>query len=211
MSQFQTNPLPHLYMLCVHALHRRPFLDDNEAVARLKRGDIGGLAALVERYQVRAVRTAYLVTQDRPLAEDVVQATFLRLYHAIDQFDSSRPFAPYLMRSVVNAAVQAVRRSNKSVPLESETVNFVDLLPDTSSDPDAVIETSEMERAVWEALQKLPPEQRAAVVLRYYLDLSENEMSAVFDAPPGTVKSRLYAARKQLRGLLGRFAPEWEA
>jgi RNA polymerase sigma-70 factor, ECF subfamily len=196
-------------MLCVH-ITPEAFLDDNEAVARLKRGDISGLAALVERYQVRAVRTAYLITHDLPLAEDVAQAAFLRAYHAIDQFDSSRPFAPWFLRSVANAAVQAVRRSAYTVPLESESVNFADLLPDSAHDPASEAESAEFKQAVWDALAKLPPEQRAAVVLRYYLDFSEHEMSAVLDAPPGTVKSRLYAARKQLRGLLGRLTQSWE-
>lgn len=186
-------------------------MDDNEAVARLKQGDIGGLAALVERYQVKAVRTAYLITHDSALAEDVVQGVFLRLYHTISQFDSSRPFAPWFMRSVVNAAVQVMRRRTHEIPLESGTVDFSELLSDPAPDPQTRLEAREIEQAVWEALTQLPPEQRAAVVLRYYLNFSETEMAAALAAPPGTVKSRLFAARKQLRGLLGRFAPGWEA
>ncbi|MEO8609830.1 MAG: sigma factor [Chloroflexota bacterium] len=66
-------------------------MNENQAIKRLKRGDINGLETLVRQHQVRAVRTAYLITQDRALAEDVVQAAFVRAYQHIDQFDVSRP------------------------------------------------------------------------------------------------------------------------
>ena len=77
-------------------------LDDHEAVRRMKSGDISGLEILVRRYQVRAVRAAFLVTQDEPLAEDVVQDAFIHLHQRIHHFDDRRPLEPYLMRSVIN-------------------------------------------------------------------------------------------------------------
>jgi RNA polymerase sigma-70 factor, ECF subfamily len=197
---------------------RRFILDEREAITRLKRGDIGGLESLVGLYQVRAVRTAYLITQDRALAEDVVQAAFLRAYQQIDHFDSSRPFAPWFIRSVVNAAIQAARRAERQtsldIPIAEGDLSLADLLPDPSPNPDEGHEKGELQEAVWAALKKLPPEQRAAVVLRYYLDLSEAEMADEMNAPPGTIKWRLHTARKQLRVLLGALrgkpAPGWK-
>lgn len=180
-------------------------MEDHNAIARLKRGDIGGLAALVERYQVRAVRAAYLITQDRALAEDVVQAAFLRVYQRIGQFDAARPFRPWFMRSVVNAAVQAAQRQSEQLSLDADAasgLDFADLLPDPTPGPDAA-ERAESEQVVRAALRKLPPPQRAAVVLRYYLDMDEREIAQALDTAPGTVRWRLHAARKQLRGLLG--------
>ena len=67
-------------------------MDDVQAIRRLKRGDIGGLEALVTRYQVKAVETAFLVTQDEPLAEDVVQEVFVRIFQRIRSFDEGRAF-----------------------------------------------------------------------------------------------------------------------
>jgi RNA polymerase sigma-70 factor (ECF subfamily) len=93
-------------------------MEEQEAIARLKRGDVGGLEALVRRYQVQAVRTAYLITRDRALAEDIVQAAFLRAYERIDQFDAGRPFGPWFLRSVANDAVKAAARRERLVPLE---------------------------------------------------------------------------------------------
>ncbi|MGJ3240923.1 MAG: RNA polymerase sigma factor [Anaerolineae bacterium] len=85
-------------------------MDEHEAIRQMKQGDINGLAVLVNRYQTRAVRVATLITRDQSLAEDVVQATFIRIYKKIDQFDTTRPFAPWFMRSVVNGALQTMRK-----------------------------------------------------------------------------------------------------
>ncbi|MBU4225438.1 MAG: hypothetical protein KKC71_06415 [Chloroflexi bacterium] len=69
-------------------------MDESQAIQRLKRGDIGGLEFLVHRYQLKAVRTAYLITRDPQTAEDVVQDTFLQSYRSIARFDGTRPFEP---------------------------------------------------------------------------------------------------------------------
>ena len=78
---------------------------------RLKQGDAGGLEYLVRAHQVRAIRTAFLITGDRGLAEEVVQETFLRLLRSIRTFDSARPFEPWFLRSVVNAALRVACES----------------------------------------------------------------------------------------------------
>jgi RNA polymerase sigma-70 factor (ECF subfamily) len=88
-------------------------VDERETIDRLKDGDIGGLEELVLRHQVRAIRTAYLITGSRELAEDVVQSAFLRAYERIGQFDSDRPFSPWILRSVVNDAVKAAERASR--------------------------------------------------------------------------------------------------
>ena len=90
-------------------------MDEAEAIVRLKQGDIGGLEALVQRYQLPALRAAYLITHDRSLAEDVAQAAFLRAYERIDQFDVERPFGPWFLRSVVNDEVKVARRRGRAV------------------------------------------------------------------------------------------------
>lgn len=175
---------------------------DQQAITRLKQGDLGGLDALVERYQLQAVRTACLITGDRRLAEDIVQNTFIRAAQRISQFDDRRPFGPWFLRSVVNDAVKAAKRQKRQLPLDdSENEETPDLL-DPAPLPEEQVETEETRRVVWQALQKLPPNQRGAVILRYYLDLSESELAAQMKSPMGTVKWWLHAARSRLRRLL---------
>lgn len=180
---------------------------EKAAVSRLKNGDIRGLAALVEAHQVKAARAAYLIVRDPALAQDIVQAAFLRFYERIGRYDSTRPFAPYFMRMVVNDALAALRTRSRSTSLDvpDGEISLEDVLPDPALTPDGALEAAELRGAVEAALEKLSPEQRAAVVLRYYLGLSEADMAASLDVPPGTVKWRLHAAKKQLRALLSPF------
>jgi len=193
------------------------YVNEREAIARLKQGDINGLAALVEQYQVRAVRAAYLIIQDRAAAEDVVQNAFIRVYQRINQYDDRRPFAPWFMRSVVNAAVQFSQKQKRQLSLDDpagQDATLADLLPDPLPDPQKQAEVDDLQAAIWDALHQLSAEQRAAVVMRYYLDMSEREMADELDAPPGTIKWRLHSARKQLKGLLARVwkpSQGWEA
>lgn len=179
-------------------------MNEQQAVARLKQGDIGGLETLVRVYGVRAVRAAALITHDQPLAEDIVQAAFIRAYERIHQFDEARAFGPWFLRSVVNDAVKAVTRRKPMIPLSEESAREHDsvTLIDPTPDPDELLEQAETQAAVCDALAQLPPQQRAAIVLYYYLNLTESEIAAEQDCPRGTVKWRLHQARRTLRALL---------
>src|SRR5690242_14422575 len=108
-------------------------MDDIQAIQRLKGGDISGLETLVARYQARAIRAAFLVTSDETLAEDVVQDVFVRIYQRIGQFDASRPFEPYLLRSVVNAALNAAQRSRRHLSMEGDLDQVEALLSQAAS------------------------------------------------------------------------------
>lgn len=177
-------------------------MDDLEAITRLKQGDIGGLSDLVKRYQVKAVRTAYLITQDPSLAQDVTQDTFLGVYRAIKQFDSKRPFLPWFMQILVNNAIKASQRTRRHRSLEDAEQDLPEQLTDPGINLEDAIEALETEEAIWNALATLAPERRAVIVLRYYLEFSEAEMSEYLSVPAGTVKSRLHAAKRQLQDLL---------
>jgi RNA polymerase sigma-70 factor (ECF subfamily) len=184
-------------------------VDEQQAIQRLKADDISGLEFLVIRYQVKAVRTAYLITRDAGLAEDVVQDAFLQAYRSIRSFDVSRPFEPWFMRSVVNASVKMMQRSAKQVPLSGTSQVRGDAdesaLAELASRVESVesqVELSEIQNQIWDAMQKLSPRQRAVIVQRYFLEMSEKEMAVESGAAVGTVKWLLNAARERLRGLL---------
>jgi RNA polymerase sigma-70 factor (ECF subfamily) len=177
-------------------------MDDREAILRLKRGDVSGLELLMGRYQVQAARAAFLITQDLALAQDVVQETFIRIYHRIRQFDDSRPFEPYLMRSVVHAALNAVRGDSRFASLDDDT-GRVEILLEHADSVESQVEFAQMQQELLTALSKLPPRQRAVIVQRYYLEMNEKEMAQALSSAPGTIKWLLNAARERLRQLLG--------
>ncbi|NOH02686.1 MAG: RNA polymerase sigma factor [Chloroflexi bacterium] len=179
-------------------------MDEKQAIQRLKHGDIGGLEYLVLRYQVKAVRTAYLITRDKGLAEDVVQDSFLQAYRSIGGFDSTRPFEPWFLRSVVNASVKIMQRSARQVEAGDEAeaeILFAELAQNANS-VESQVEEIEVQNQIWEAMQKLSPRQRAVIVQRYFLEMSEKEMAREARTAAGTVKWMLNAARKRLRVML---------
>ena len=177
-------------------------MDDSQAIRRLKRGEISALETLVLRYQEKAIRIAFLITHDEPLANDVVQATFLQVYRRIEQFDETCAFEPYFLRSVVNASLNAVKATAKQISLDDDLSQLESLLSQASS-AETEVESRQFRAEILSALSKLHPRQRAVVIQRYYLEMSEKEMSAALDIPAGTVKWLLNEARTKLRGLLG--------
>ena len=179
-------------------------MDEKQAIRRLKNGDISGLEFLVALHQVKAVRTAYLITRDLGLAEDIVQDSFIQAFHAIRGFDATRPFEPWFLRSVVNAAVKMMQRSARQVQVgdEADESLFAGLVARVEAVEEQV-ESIETQDQIWDAMQKLSPRQRAVIVQRYYLDMSEREMADESGSAAGTVKWMLNAARERLRGLLG--------
>lgn len=177
---------------------------DKAAVCRLKNGDIGGLEILISRYQVKAIRAAYFVIQNEQMAEDIVQDTFLHMVQHIQSFDEDRPFGPYLMRSVVNAALNIARQKDKQIALDAEDGDpGLDALLSQANSLENQVELTELRHTILTTIADLPARQRAVIVLRYYLEMSEAEMATALDAPPGTVKWWLHAARTRLRELLG--------
>jgi len=175
-------------------------VSEQEAIQELKRGKISGLEFLVTRHQLKAVRTAYLITRDRGLAEDVVQDCFVRVFHSIHSFDESRPFAPWFMRSVVNASVKLMQRSARQVEVDDEA--DVSIFAELASRVESVeeqVESIEIQNQIWEAMRKLSPRQRAVIVQRYFLEMSENEMAQESGTVTGTIKWLLNAAREHLR------------
>jgi RNA polymerase sigma-70 factor (ECF subfamily) len=176
-------------------------MEERRAIERLKRGDIGGLETLVRIHQVRAVQAAYLVLHDRSLAEDVAQDAFLRAYERIGGFDAGRPFGPWFMKVVLNDAVKTAARRERMLPLAENDAPPTWLL-DPQTGPQELVEEAEARHRVWQAIKKLPPAQRAVVVQRYYLGMSEAEMAESGGSPPGTIGWRLHAARKALARML---------
>jgi len=173
--------------------------DELSAIARLQRGDVGGLEFLVRKYHPRAVRSAYLVVHDYALALDIAQTAFIRVFERIRQFDAGRPFAPWFFKIVLRDARKVAERRARGAPLEA-TVQPSTADPDPS--PEDLWEQHELAQAVVAALAALPPAERVAIVQRYYVGLSEAEIAAASRTPIGTIKWRLHVARQHLRPLL---------
>jgi len=182
-------------------------MDDQIAISRLKQGDLTGLEMLVNRYQVPAVHAAYAIVYNHALAEDIAQTAFVKVAERVHQFEQERPFAPWFFRIVVNDAIKIATRQNHSVSLDEEldesAAKLESWLIDPNPRPEQSVEYKETHETILKAIQRLKPEQRAVVMMRYYLEMSESEMSSKMNRPLSTVKWWLREARKRLRNLIG--------
>jgi RNA polymerase sigma-70 factor, ECF subfamily len=177
-------------------------LEDQSAISRLKQGDLTGLETLVNRYQARAVHAAYMIVFDRELAEDVAQTAFVKVAERIRQFDEQRPFAPWFFRIVINDALKLVKKQKRTISLDEPVVQLAEWLADPGLHPEKLVEQKETHQIILKAIQSLQPDQRAVIVMQYFLDMSEADMSVKMDRPLSTVKWWLRDARKRLRGLM---------
>ena len=185
------------------AMHIRPTPEqhlsastDEQLARRMQRGHTSDLALLVERHHGLLLGFLYRLTGgDRSLAEDLTQETFLRALRSIQQYQTSRPFKPWLYAIAVNVTRDYFKRA--------ETRHAVILTDDellALPDPFELEETIEVDGPrLASAIGALPVQQREAIILRYYQDLSLAEMAAVLSVPIGTVKSRLSLGLRQLR------------
>ncbi len=151
------------------------------------------LAELYARQAPRARNLAYLLTGDRQLAEDITQDCFTALAGRLRPVDDPEA---YLRRMVVNAAHSAHRR--KRVRRERAREEALVVGADTDASADGTDARAERARLM-AALAELPSRQRAAVVLRHWLDLSEQECAAQLGCSVGTVKSLASRGRAALR------------
>jgi RNA polymerase sigma-70 factor (ECF subfamily) len=161
-------------------------------------GNKGALAHLVQRHQLEAVRVAFGIVLDRDSAEELAQRAFIAAWVNARQFTLARPFRPWFFRIVVNLALKEAQRQQRLQPISSVEYQ----LAESAASMVALIEASETNAELYAAISNLAPAQRAVIVQRYFLGLSEAEMSDQLGVPAGTIKSRLFAARRTLRQLL---------
>ena len=155
-----------------------------------QRGSVPDMEALFDAHWPRAHRAAYLVLHDAALAEDIAQESFLAAIRSLDRFDRRRPFGPWLHRIVVNRAIDAARA--RSLRRETE-------LTEHATDAE---EHEPPDRELLAALARLPPDQRAVIVLRHLLGYTPGEIARTLDLPRGTVNSRLRRGLDTMRGEL---------
>lgn len=174
---------------------------DAQLIERLRANDLDALGVLFDRYYAQVYRTAAAITRDPAAADDIAQDCFLRLHRYANRIDITLPLEPWLYRVTVNLSYTwIVRQRRRRVSLEA-MVDF--LMSPARSAPDALAERAHIREEVQQAIQALSFNQRVVVVLYYLNGLSLEEIAETLDCPVGTVKSRLYYARENLRYRLG--------
>lgn len=160
-------------------------------------GDANAFGRLVTAHAVTARQVAFAVVGTWDQAEDVVQDAVLAAWQAVARFDPTRPFRPWFLRIVSNAALDTIRRRKvRQTETLTETVSSSEPTPDVWTDRALVREK------VAAALALLPERQRVAVMLFDLEGYSHLEIAQVLEVPEGTVRSYVFHARRALRKTL---------
>jgi RNA polymerase sigma-70 factor (ECF subfamily) len=171
---------------------------DIELIDRYLAGDIDAFNELMDAHEDRVFGICYRMMQNREAALDATQDTFLTVFRKADRYKAQAAFSTWLYRVAVNTCYDHLRRQKRK---------RVDPLPESHDPPDLAAgdeyEAAEVRPDIVTALSELSDEFRAAVVLVDLQGMSLEQASDTLDVPIGTVKSRLFRARKQLAKSLG--------
>jgi RNA polymerase sigma-70 factor (ECF subfamily) len=188
-------------------------LSDEELVARSRTGDTDSFNQLVRRWERPIFALAYRTLGREEDARDVTQETFLRAFRALPGFKGDAKFSSWLYRIALNLCRDWMRRDRRApmvdVPEGVEIHELAAEKQETVSVEDLAAR-AELSGAVAEAMQKLPEEQRTAIILKEYHGLTFQEIAELMHCPLSTAKTRLYQGLTLLRRYLaeqGKFDP----
>jgi RNA polymerase sigma-70 factor (ECF subfamily) len=175
--------------------------EDSKLIPRVRRGDLAAFEVLYDKYKGQVYRTALAITRDHSGAEDILQECFLRVYAHIDRVDVARPLSPWIHRIAVNLSYNWVTKRKRWLPSLGEVIE--QFVGDHHGSPEHILEREELRHIVQEAIHSLSFAQRVVIILFYLNGFSLEEIAYILDCPVGTVKSRLYYGRENLRRKLG--------
>jgi RNA polymerase sigma-70 factor (ECF subfamily) len=176
--------------------------DDASLIAATLDGDTAAFGRLVHAYQDRLYNSLVRVTGSAEDAGDIVQDAFVQAYRKLDSFRGSSAFYTWLYRIAFNLAMSHARREHKVASLDGMKANLGSEPVDGQPTPDARLERREQVEMVHAALAELSTEYRTILVLREIDGCRYDEIAHILDLPVGTVRSRLFRARLQLRDQL---------
>ncbi len=178
-------------------------LEEAALIRRCQAGDREAFRVLAEMHERSLFGIAFLMTHDRERSADLVQETLLKMWQHLASLRAEKGLKPWLVRVLVNRVREQARK--KTVP--EAPIGAADTVADPSEGAASAMERGELHAAIRAAVEKLPPNQREAVVLRYFGDLSIAEMAAAMGCSQGTAKSRLSRALDRLETILGASGP----
>lgn len=165
-------------------------------------GNKEAFTKLVEIYQTPVYNLTYRMLGNPDEAEEAAQETFLRAYTRIDRYDPTYKFSTWLLSIASHHCIDRIRKRrliwlSLDEPLPAQ---FAPQLSSRIAGPESSVMESELQVQVQKLLDTLQPDYRAAVVLRYWYDMSYDEIAGILETTVSAIKSRLFRARKMLAG-----------
>lgn len=183
-------------------------MEPNLLARRAGTGDEAAFETLVLSYQNMVYSMALRLLGSKEDALDVSQEVFLRVWRALPEYKADSKFTTWLYRIVVNLCTDHRRKMSRlsalSLTLDDDAGDAETQfdVPDESKGPETVFEQTELSESLRQAVKQLKPEWKEAFVLRELADMSYSEIADALGVEEGTVKSRLFRARRQLQEIL---------
>jgi RNA polymerase sigma-70 factor (ECF subfamily) len=176
-------------------------------VKRAQKGDRLAFGELVELYKDKLFNLGYRMLGNPQEAEDVAQETFLRAYSNLQTYNPNHKFSTWIYRIATNLCIDRIRKKKPDYSLDSEVdgIEGGDMYSRLASPGPTPLEElvrTETQREVQSAIDALPENYRAAVILKYIHDLSLQEIADILEVPVSTVKTRIHRGREALRACL---------
>jgi RNA polymerase sigma-70 factor (ECF subfamily) len=186
--------------------------EDLMLMAKIANGDERAFEQLVAKHQQAVIGTIGKMTNHSPETEDIAQQVFLRLWKAASRYKPKAKFTTYLFTITRNLVFNDTRKKTRrrELSIDTDEQNWHDSIadPSSSSRPDQSLAEDELRLQVDQAVADLPENQRLAVILRRYEQMSYDEIAEVLDTSVSAVKSQLFRARKSLRDSLKAYLEE---
>jgi RNA polymerase sigma-70 factor (ECF subfamily) len=174
-------------------------MEELQLIHRALSGDHAAFTALMEMYQKPVYNLCYRMLGEQCEAEDAAQEAFLRAYSRLHSYDAARPFKTWLFSIAAHYCIDRLRKRRVAVlGIDDEPIQYHPALRSSSPGPQELAERGERRDGVQALLQELPPQDRAAIVMRYWYDLSYEEIAEATGVTVSSVKSRLHRARVAL-------------
>ncbi|MBQ3046324.1 MAG: RNA polymerase sigma factor [Clostridia bacterium] len=173
-----------------------------ELVTRLQSGDDSAFKELYGLTNERAYFVALEFTKNKQDAEDILQESYMKALSRIKELDKPESFSSWLNQIVANKSKDFLKKKKPMLfNSDEEETNVTELLPDENTEfsPEDNLDQSELQKTVMEVLDELSEEKRACVLMMYFEELSVGEIAETLEIPEGTVKTRLFSARKDLK------------
>ena len=184
-------------------------VSDEKLMLECSKGDMSAFELLVRRYQDALVNYINFTINDYHRAEDLTQETFLRVFKSANRYEPKSTFKSWLYTIATNLAKNELRNRRRrktyfleDMVAENEDVYHSEYMIDTRFQPDILYEKKEQQQLIKKTLNKLPENQRLALTLVTYQELTYEEISEILECSVGAVKSLIHRARQNMKGLL---------
>jgi RNA polymerase sigma-70 factor (ECF subfamily) len=174
---------------------------DEKLMLRVQKGDVTAFETLYDRYHKRLFHFILRFIREKPLAEEILQETFLRIFKERKAYRKTARFSTYLFTIARNLCLDALNKWERKHVLGSQD-DVIEKAVDPSKGPSAMLEETELGEMVRRAIQTLPRDQREVLLLSKYNGLAYEEIGQIVGSTPAAVKQKVYRAMLFLKGKL---------